>query len=245
MATEGQRRDPEARAEHSLSGQQPGRECRPGEVHRLQGPGRPDGVGYRPGVGLQEREDQHLLGQVERGPPVRPPEPEGRGIYPHAPGAVDPAPGGPGRTAPALSPVAPGTSALRRTGPTPGGEAGARGPDPGEHPLPQSPDHRLGQGCGGRDVPGIGPFRHRPGRGRHLPPRVSNPPRPSRPRPSSWRIPPPPSRSRPHRPRVRSGDVRIDVRLWDADQGKTIRVRAPESISAESFERFLQASDSW
>jgi hypothetical protein len=40
---------------------------------------------------------------------------------------------------------------------------------------------------------------------------------------------------------ARSGDVRIDLRLWDADQGKTIRVRAPQSITAASFERFLQA----
>jgi hypothetical protein len=40
---------------------------------------------------------------------------------------------------------------------------------------------------------------------------------------------------------ARSGDVRIDLRLWDADQGKTIRVRAPQSITPASFERFLQA----
>jgi hypothetical protein len=41
--------------------------------------------------------------------------------------------------------------------------------------------------------------------------------------------------------RPRSSDVRLDLRLWDADQGKTIRVRAPQSMTAASFERFLQA----
>lgn len=38
-----------------------------------------------------------------------------------------------------------------------------------------------------------------------------------------------------------SGDVRLDLRLWDADAGKTIRLRAPQSITPASFERFLQA----
>jgi hypothetical protein len=42
-------------------------------------------------------------------------------------------------------------------------------------------------------------------------------------------------------PRVRSADARLDLRLWDADEGKTIRVRAPQSITPASFERFLQA----
>jgi hypothetical protein len=41
--------------------------------------------------------------------------------------------------------------------------------------------------------------------------------------------------------KTRPGEVRLDLRLWDSDQGKTIRLRAPQSISAESFERFLQA----
>lgn len=36
-------------------------------------------------------------------------------------------------------------------------------------------------------------------------------------------------------------EVRFDLRLWDADRGKVIRVRAPESISPASFERLLQA----
>jgi hypothetical protein len=36
-------------------------------------------------------------------------------------------------------------------------------------------------------------------------------------------------------------DVRIDLRLWELDKGKVIRVRAPETITAESFDRLLQA----
>jgi hypothetical protein len=42
-------------------------------------------------------------------------------------------------------------------------------------------------------------------------------------------------------PRERPSGVRLDLRLWDADEGKTIRVRAPQAITAASFERFLQA----
>lgn len=38
-----------------------------------------------------------------------------------------------------------------------------------------------------------------------------------------------------------SSDVRIDLRLWGIDEGKVVRVRAPEAITAESFERLLQA----
>ena len=41
--------------------------------------------------------------------------------------------------------------------------------------------------------------------------------------------------------RSRPSEARIDLRLWGADAGKVIRVRAPESITPESFERFLQA----
>jgi hypothetical protein len=39
----------------------------------------------------------------------------------------------------------------------------------------------------------------------------------------------------------RSSAVRIDLRLWDADEGKVIQIRCPSSISAVSFERLLQA----
>lgn len=35
--------------------------------------------------------------------------------------------------------------------------------------------------------------------------------------------------------------VRIDLRLWGADEGKRIRLRAPESITSESLERLIQA----
>lgn len=38
-----------------------------------------------------------------------------------------------------------------------------------------------------------------------------------------------------------SAAVRIDLRLWGADSGKLIRVRAPEAITEESFQRLLQA----
>ncbi len=38
----------------------------------------------------------------------------------------------------------------------------------------------------------------------------------------------------------RSSDVRIDLRLWDLDQGKSIRVRAPEVITPASFDRLIQ-----
>ena len=43
------------------------------------------------------------------------------------------------------------------------------------------------------------------------------------------------------RPRAGGDEVRIDVRLWDEDHGKVIRVRAPESITPASLDRFLQA----
>ena len=41
-------------------------------------------------------------------------------------------------------------------------------------------------------------------------------------------------------PTARSTDVRIDLRLWGSDAGKAIRVRAPEVITPESFERLIQ-----
>lgn len=42
-------------------------------------------------------------------------------------------------------------------------------------------------------------------------------------------------------PRGGPATVRLDLDLWDADEGKTIRLRAPRSITPESFDRFLQA----
>jgi hypothetical protein len=38
-----------------------------------------------------------------------------------------------------------------------------------------------------------------------------------------------------------SSDVRIDLRLWGADAGKSIKLRVPESITPESLDRLLQA----
>jgi hypothetical protein len=43
-------------------------------------------------------------------------------------------------------------------------------------------------------------------------------------------------------PRRARDEVRLDLPLWDRDQGKTIRLRAPRSLSAASFERFVQAA---
>ncbi len=43
------------------------------------------------------------------------------------------------------------------------------------------------------------------------------------------------------RPRERGDEVRLDLRLWDGDEGKVIRLRAPASITRASFDRFLQA----
>jgi hypothetical protein len=43
------------------------------------------------------------------------------------------------------------------------------------------------------------------------------------------------------RPRTRPAAVRLDLKLWGPDDGKVIRLRAPESITPASFERFLQA----
>ena len=53
--------------------------------------------------------------------------------------------------------------------------------------------------------------------------------------------PPSPSSAPVPKPRTRSADVRLDLRLWDQDEGKVIRLRAPQAITSASFERFLQA----
>jgi hypothetical protein len=53
---------------------------------------------------------------------------------------------------------------------------------------------------------------------------------------------PEPSREAPaRRSSTSAGDVRIDLRLWGEDLGKGIRMRIPESITTESFDRLLQA----
>jgi hypothetical protein len=54
-------------------------------------------------------------------------------------------------------------------------------------------------------------------------------------------VPAKPTSDRPLGKRAVGTGVRIDLRLWDEDEGKTIRVRAPDTITAASFERFLQA----
>lgn len=61
-------------------------------------------------------------------------------------------------------------------------------------------------------------------------------------------VPDPPQDPKPRAERHandRQGDpsarVRVDLRLWKADSGKVIRIRAPESISRESYERLLAA----
>lgn len=41
-------------------------------------------------------------------------------------------------------------------------------------------------------------------------------------------------------PRAAPAEVRIDLQLWDEDDGKLIRVRSPRTITAASFERLLQ-----
>jgi hypothetical protein len=55
-------------------------------------------------------------------------------------------------------------------------------------------------------------------------------------------IPPISPAPTPAEPRsAKSYDVRIDLRLWGTDAGKAIRVRAPEVITPESFDRLIQA----
>ena len=41
--------------------------------------------------------------------------------------------------------------------------------------------------------------------------------------------------------RPRSETVRLDLPLWGSDAGKTIRIRAPEAITRDSYERLLAA----
>jgi len=54
-------------------------------------------------------------------------------------------------------------------------------------------------------------------------------------------VPSQPPAPPPARPRAPEAGVRIDLQLWDEDEGKTIRVRAPRTITAASFDRLLQA----
>ena len=65
-----------------------------------------------------------------------------------------------------------------------------------------------------------------------------SPAAPAAPAPAPGYAPAPaaPGRSSPDQ----ASDVRIDLRLWDADLGKSIRVRAPEVITPASFDRLIQ-----
>ncbi len=49
-----------------------------------------------------------------------------------------------------------------------------------------------------------------------------------------------PSSSGRSTPPTRPGDVRIDLRLWGTDSGKSIRLRSPEVITPASFDRLIQ-----
>jgi hypothetical protein len=50
-----------------------------------------------------------------------------------------------------------------------------------------------------------------------------------------------PRRARKLKDQADTGRVRLDLRLWGADQGKVVRLRAPESMTPESLERLVQA----
>lgn len=54
-------------------------------------------------------------------------------------------------------------------------------------------------------------------------------------------VEPAPAPPAPQRTATPQAEVRIDLQLWDEDEGKLIRVRAPRTITPESFERLLQA----
>lgn len=50
-----------------------------------------------------------------------------------------------------------------------------------------------------------------------------------------------PRRAEAVRPPRQEDEVRLDLTLWDADQGKLIRLRAPSTMTRESMDRFLDA----
>lgn len=71
----------------------------------------------------------------------------------------------------------------------------------------------------------------------------TNGPSPAPPKPEAPAAPPeirPPTPASP-RDRPKQPGIRLDLPLWGPDEGKTIRVRAPESITAASLERLIQA----
>ncbi len=82
----------------------------------------------------------------------------------------------------------------------------------------------------GADLPGAPPVAAQP-----VTPPVAASPAPAtisnRPAPAAPRVPAAPGQGR----------TRFDLLLWGADEGKAVRVRAPEAMTEESFERLLQA----
>lgn len=74
-----------------------------------------------------------------------------------------------------------------------------------------------------------------------LRPQGSAPAEPSEPAPRPTTTPAPTATGTASPPPARSANVRVDLRLWGDDDGKMIRLRAPESITPASFDRFLQA----
>ncbi len=59
-------------------------------------------------------------------------------------------------------------------------------------------------------------------------------------RPAEMTPPAPASEGRSSSSAPRSTDLRIDLRLWGPDAGKSIRLRAPEAITPASFDRLIQ-----
>ena len=152
-------RPPAPRAEHAISRRHPGRASKFCESIEDLGLDGLLGRRHRLGARLQEHQDEHLLGPPQRGAAVRPADAHGRRLRADPAGPGDPPSGRSVGPAEALSPGAGQAAALRRAGRAAGRQAGAGGGDPGQRPLPQPPDHRLGQAGGGRGVPGIGPVR--------------------------------------------------------------------------------------
>jgi hypothetical protein len=65
-------------------------------------------------------------------------------------------------------------------------------------------------------------------------------PKPTAPTPDHD-APPPRAKNRIEPTARERREVRLDLELWGTDEGKRVRLRAPKSMTRESFERFLQA----
>ncbi len=109
---------------------------------------------------------------------------------------------------------------------------------PGERALQPLPDHRDRQAGRRRDLAGIGPVRGDADRGPGVPSGRLRATRAVCHVSSDHRA----TRDGAEKPRSRArAKARLDLELWDADEGKLIRLRAPKSMTRASFERFLQA----